>query len=353
MNKRIAFILGSMNRGGAERVVSILANHYATKGWNVDIILLLSGECKYHLDEKIKVISLANINQSRISQLPKWLSSIRNYIKINKPDSILAFAARINIITAIASLGISNRLVVSERNDPLSDGRSIFLKALTKFIYPLTDKVVFQTIRSQSYFNERVKRNSVIIHNPVKVEVKASRNKNKQIVAVGRLENQKNHALLIDAFQEVHKIHPEYKLFIYGEGSLRRTLATKIKKLGLNEVISMPGNIENIHQEMAKSDIFVLPSNYEGLSNALLEALMMGLPCISTNCAGSDEIIKDGENGYLVGVGNKNELSAKIVRLIENHELRIEIGDKAIESSRQFESETILKKWEEVLENND
>ena len=122
--KRIAFVLGSMKRGGAERVISILSNHYASKGWVVDIILLLSGECDYELDQKIRIISLAGTG-SRLRQLPDWIFGIRKYLKEYRPDTILSFAARINIITAVAAFGIRTNLVVSERNDSEMDGRSL------------------------------------------------------------------------------------------------------------------------------------------------------------------------------------------------------------------------------------
>lgn len=350
-NRRIAFILGSLKRGGAERVVSNLANHYNEKGWKVDILLLLSSKCEYKLNEGVSVIPLNNNdNKSRIMQLPSWLKGIRWYLLDKQPDTVLSFAARINIISALAGLGIKKNFVVSERNDPMSDGRSLFIKIATKLIYPHTNKVVFQTKRAQSSFDDKVINNSVIIYNPVFVKEKASMVRSNRIVAVGRLEKQKNHELLIDAFNDIHKLFPNYKLIIYGEGSLRKLLENKIINLGLEDSIMMPGNIENIHQEMVNAEMFVLPSNYEGLSNALLEAMMMGLPCISTNCAGSDEVIKNRENGLLVPVGSKENLIEVMKELIVNRELGIYLGKQAQETSRDFNSEIVIKQWEVVLE---
>lgn len=348
--KRIAFILGSMNRGGAERVISLLANNYAAKDWKVDIIVLLSGKCGYKLNENIKIISLAEKGKSRISQLPCWLLGIRRYLKNNKPNTILSFAARINIIVAIAGLGIKKHLVVSERNDPAADGRSVFVRLATNIIYKMVQKVVFQTKWAQSCFPESVRKNSVIIYNPISVNEKSLGLKSKIIISAGRLENQKNHSLLIDAFKPIHDSYPEYKLYIYGEGTLRDSLERKVQNLGLSGAVMMPGNIENIHHKLAQAEMFVLSSNYEGLSNALLEAMMMGLPCISTNCAGSNEVIEDGVNGLLVPIGSTSKLTEAMRRIILDKKFANQLGYNAAKSSFIFDSVNVIKQWEYVLE---
>ncbi len=348
--KRIAFILGSMRRGGAERVVSLISNHYANKDWEVDIILLLDGKSEYNLSNKIRIISLADNSKSRMSQLPNWILGIRTYLKKYKPDSVLSFAARINIISAIAGIGIKKHLVVSERNDPKRDGRSIWVRIGTYLIYPYVNKVIFQTKQAQSCFNEKIIRNSDIIYNPVNVNVEYKNINSKKIVAVGRLEPQKNHKLLLTSFKEIVDMFPEYTLVIYGEGTLRKKLEGIISELDLTDKVSMPGNINNIHQKLLEAEFFVLPSDYEGLSNALLEAMMMGLPCISTDCAGSNEVIISGENGILVPVGNKARLVNAMKLLINNRELALSLGSQAKETSNQFSSTNIIRKWESVLE---
>ena len=348
--KRIAFILGSMKRGGAERVVSIISNHYADKDWEVDIILLLNGQCDYKLNPKIRIISLANNSRSRISQLPNWIFGIRSYLKENRPDTVLSFAARINIISALASIGIKKHFVVSERNDPKRDGRSIWVKIGTYLIYPNVDKVVFQTKQAQSCFNKRIICNSDIIYNPVNVNVKYKSINSKKIVSVGRLEPQKNHKLLLTSFKEIIDMFPEYSLIIYGEGTLRKELEVIISELDLMDKVSMPGNIDNIHQKLLEAEFFALSSDYEGLSNALLEAMMMGLPCISTNCAGSNEVITNGENGILIPVGDKDRLVDAMKLLINNKELALRLGIEASIRSREFSSGNIIKEWESVLD---
>lgn len=348
-NKKITFVIGSMGRGGAERVISVLANSYAQKGWEVDILLLLNGKVDYILESNINIVRIYDENKSRISQLPKWIINIRRYVKKNNPDRIVSFIARINIITIISCIGLKKDIIVSERNDPMSDGRSRFIRILTNLLYPFINCVVFQTKFAQDCFSERVKKKSVIIANPITVNVEATKNKEKKIVSVGRLIEQKNHVLLINAFKKVHSKYPDYKLYIYGEGRLRTNLEKHINSLNMKEVIFLPGNVINIHEKISNAEIFVLSSNYEGLSNALLEAMTMGLPCISTNCSGIDEIIKDGFNGLLIPKGDEDLLTQSIIRLIEDIEIREKISRNAFEFSKQFDNEIIFEKWKETI----
>jgi len=348
-SKRIAFVIGSMGRGGAERVISILANFYASEGWTVDILTLLDDRNEYDLNKNIFVRPICIKGRSRITQLPNWLLSIRKYVNKKKPDVIVSFIARINIITIIACLGLKQRIIISERNDPSADGRSVLVKIATYMLYPLADHIVFQTKWAKSCFSKRIQKKSVIIPNPISVSVSASNEKKRKIVAVGRLIEQKNHTMLINAFKKVHDEYPEYKLYIYGEGKLRDTLTSQIQELGLTECVFLPGNVSNIHEEIADAEMFVLSSNYEGLSNALLEAMMMGLPCISTNCAGSNEVIKHEKNGLLVTIGSEEELSKAMKIIIQDPELAKRIRHNSLLSATVYDSKRVIKVWDDII----
>lgn len=348
-SKRIAFLIGSMGKGGAERVISVIANDFANKGWKVDILLLLDDNCAYNLHKNINLIPICDTQKSRIKQLPYWLKRIRTYAREKSPHTIVSFVARINIITLLACIGMKKNIIVSERNDPSADGRSSFVKVATYLLYPLSNCIVFQTKRAKHCFPSYIRKNSMIIPNPINVNVKHQSDIENKIVSVGRLIEQKNHSMLIDAFQSIHQMYPDFKLCIYGEGKLRERLQRQIEEYDLKEFVDLPGNITNIHEEIANAKMFVLPSNYEGLSNALLEAMSIGLPCISTNCAGSDEVIKHNYNGKLISIGNTAELIESMKELIENDALSKEIRAQAKESSKKFNSVTVLKKWEKIL----
>lgn len=348
--KRIVFLIGSMRRGGAERVISILANSYADIGWEVDILTLLDHSNHYDLNKNINFKPICREGKSRIRQLPYWIKSIRKYVRENKPDRVVSFIARINVITIFSCIGLRQQILVSERNDPASDGRSAFVRFATHLLYPLAHSVVFQTKWAQSCFSNKIQRKSVIIPNPINISVEASNVKEKKIVAVGRLLDQKNHRMLIDAFKEIYELHPEYKLYIYGEGKLREALSEQIKKLKLSEAVFLPGNVSKIHERIKDAEIFVLSSKYEGLSNALLEAMMMGLPCISTECAGANEVIKNGKNGLLIPIGDKEKLIEAMEKLILEEDFTRSLGEEAKRTSSSFNSTNVLKQWKTIIE---
>ncbi len=343
--KDILFVLNLMVGGGAERVISILANHYAKKGWNVSI-LLRRIDVAYPLDERIKIIEIGMCRKNHL----QWIGSIRKYINEHPGAIIVSFQSMMNIYSVIATRGKNVKLIISERNDiKLSSKRHIFL--LAKKLYPKADAIVFQSNKVMNYFNEDAKSKGHIILNPVSVAVSANTdNKEKKIVNCGRLAPQKNQLLLIRAFANVAQKYPDYNLYIYGEGKLRSTLISEIDKLGLRDKVFLPGNVADIHERISDAEMFVLSSDFEGLSNALLESMMMGLPCISTNCAGSDEIIVDGENGLLVQVGDLNSLYEAMIKLIDNQELRHKISRGAVLSSEQFKYENVISHWETVIE---
>lgn len=349
-DKKLIIVLGSMSRGGAERVISHISEYFAQREYSVYIVLLLFNKVDYVLHENVKVVNLTGQGGSRIKRLPYWIRGIRKLVKEVKPDTVLSFAARINVIVQLACLGQKTSVVVSERNDPFSDGRSKFVDFMTNRLYPKAKAVVFQTVRSTTYFAKLKLNNACVIPNPVAVACTSIDKTPGKIVTAGRLTAQKNQKMLIDAFAEVKKEFPEVQLHLFGGGELKEALANQAKNLGVADSVLFRGNVPDIHQQIADADMFVLPSDYEGLSNALLEAMMMGLPCISTNCAGSDEYICDGENGLLVPVGDTRALTEAMKRLLKNEEEARRFGQKAAETVSDLSKDKILARWYEVLE---
>ncbi len=349
----IVFIIGGMQRDGAERVISILADDFLKRNWEVYIITLLNENIEYDIDNQINIINLCGKNTSYLSRTPYWIFNLRKEIKKIRPTIMVSFVARINVLSLIATIGVKCRKVISERNDPKFDGRSIVTKYATYITYQMADCIIFQTKRAQNSFLNSIIKKSTVILNPIIVQTKAvsPEKRNKKIVNIGRLEKQKNQRLLIEAFRIVYEKFPEYKLYIYGKGSLEPELKVLTKKIGLENAVLFPGSYMDIHYKISDAQLFVLSSDYEGLSNALMEAMMMGLPCISTECAGSDEIIKNGENGVLVPVGNKNKLARAMIELIENEEKRNKIGLEAIASSESFLEQNIICEWRSAIEN--
>ena len=349
MSKKIAFFIGGMYGGGAERVISILANHYCSIGWNVDLVLLLSNKVEYKLDDKIRIVDLVQKKGAYYKRLPKWLVQIRKYVKKERPDRIVSFIGRINILVLTACLGLKIPIVVSERNDPKHDGRGSFMLKYCNRIYRHAKAVVYQTKYEQSCFSDKLK-NGAIIANPVRIAVKPEPVQRPfEIVTAGRLLPQKNQSMLISAICELSQKFPEINLKIYGEGTLREQLNTQIKDNNAESFIELCGNASNLHERENGAGIFVLCSEFEGLSNALIEAMMLGLVCISTDYPGADELIEDGYNGIIVPCGDVKKLAETIDMVLSDNELRSKLSNNALASSEQYREKVVINKWEEII----
>ena len=347
--KKIMFVTGSLIRGGAERVASILANDYARRGWKVRIVMVLHSFIGYDIDPSIEIIDISNDKRPISLYLPFLVGKLRGEIKSFKPDSVVSMMWNVCLVSGLASIGLKSRFITSERIDPNNSDWSRPVAKIMESIYAHSDCCVLQTKRAYDYFPKKVQKKSVIIPNPIEAKAYAEYGE-KRIVTCGRLTKQKNHKMLIDAFASVSGSFPEWKMDIYGEGPLEEELRTRIKEKELEERIQMKGNVSDLHDKIKSAEIFVLSSDYEGLSNALMEAMMMGLPCISTDCAGSDEIISDGENGLLVPVGDKESLEKAMARLMDDREFAHALGKRAKETAKQYESSAVIKRWREVIE---
>ena len=350
---KISFFIGSMISGGAERVISLLANEYAQNGWNVEIVLMLKNEVnrkQFVLDSRIQIVDLSIKEGAYKRNALKWLKSIRHYVKKEKPDCIISFIGRINALVLTATMGVNIPILVSERNDPKHDGRSKLMQWYCNRIYRRASAIVYQTNYEKSCFDRRLDEKSYIIPNPVEVVDDYNKNENEfEISTAGRLVKQKNHALLIEAISYVKEQFPQVRCYIYGEGTLRCQLEQQVTQLGLNKYVFLPGNKTDINNWVAKSSIFVMPSDYEGLSNALIEAMMQGKACISTNYPGANELIKNGENGLIVHCGDSKELAYAINTLLGKKELRKKLGDEAMADSKKFKKEYVIEQWKNVI----
>ena len=345
---KITFFIGSMGRGGAERVISILANHYAKMGWDVDIALLLDQEVGYELHDNVNIINLNAGPGSYIKNLPSWLTKVRKYIKTAKPERIVSFVGRINMLVLTAALGLKAPIVVSERNDPKHDGRGKLIQTYCNLIYHNAAAVVYQTKYEQSCFSSSLK-NGYIIPNPVSVHVTKSLGQNTEIVTAGRLLPQKNQKMLISAFAQVHKNHPEMTLKIFGSGNLKDELQEQIEILGLQKCAFLCGNILDLHNHLSGAKMFVMTSEFEGLSNALIEAMMLGLPCITTDYPGADELIFHGENGLMVPCRDTEALAKAMERIIEDPIFSENLSRSAMKNSENYYEDIVLRMWDEII----
>ena len=351
--KKISFLMCSMGRGGAERVVSILSKYYCGLGWNVDICMILHDINEYELDERVNVLNLSCETLSGIKKWKETVLKLREYLKEQKPDVIVPFLAKTSAVFGLAQMGLdlsSCRVVSSERIDPYSVRYPLPLRLLVNYSYRRADAVVFQTKRAMSYYGRSIRKKGVIIGNPIEAEFHPESDGTHTIISAGRLTPQKNHAMLIRAFAGVSRDFPDYVLHIYGEGKMRDELQALIEKLGMENRVFLKGNQSDYKERLKNAEMFILSSNFEGLSNALLEAMLMGKPCISTSCAGSDEVIVNYLNGVLVPVGDTNAMEKAIVTLLENEKLKVAIGENAAKLRGRFSTENVIGQWRKVFE---
>lgn len=345
--------MNQMTSGGAERVVSILANGMVNKDQNVSLVITFESDIEYKINKDVNIIKL-NIKKD-IGQIKRNLIEIEKLVKIfkdNKPDIIISFIRNVNCIISAKIVGIP--VIISERNNPLYDPPNKFWRVARKIVYPYADGIVFQSEGAKKYFSKRIQNKGYIIKNPLSNELPLKKNYNikKEIITVGRLSEQKDQKTLINAFYILKKKYPEYKLTIYGEGKLRQELQNLINELNLEDSISMPGTIKNIYERIIQADMFVFTSIYEGYPNSLIEAMSTGLPVISTDCDyGPREIIENDKNGILVPIGNYIEIANKMEKIIENKEFAKKLGAEATKIRDELQCNKIIDEWFQYILN--
>lgn len=352
---KLFIICGNLRAGGAERVISILANKFVAKGVCIELYTWYKTDIFYTFDERVKIIQIPEESQS--TSFFNQMSWFRNSIIETKPDVVLSFLAPFNILTMFSLVGVKIPVLVAERNDPyfVSPKYNWFWKIVRNIAYKMADGVLVQTKVNKSHFPWYIRKKAEIIYNPVtfssdKIGRAFRSEKRKEIVSVTRLEKQKNVPMLIDAFARFRKIHPDYILTIYGEGEERMVLEKKISDMRLNDSVFLPGRKQNVHELIVGAEVFAMASNFEGMSNSLIEAMCLGLPCISTKVSGATDLIEDGKNGLLVDLEDTDEMFKAICEIVDNKEKALEIGKKASAIYDDLNVEVIAEQWLKYIE---
>lgn len=346
----IIFVVSALHGGGAERVIATLANGFAENDEIVTILMIAGSEQEYPLSDKINVISIGQQSHGKLSAKLNRIWNMRSYFKRYSQSTIISFSTTTNMFTILASFGLNNRVIVSERNDP---NRCTF-KIMRNMIYLFGKRFVFQTEDAKRCFTSKIQNKSVVIPNPLRNNLPEPYCgvREKKIAAVGRLELQKNYPLLLKAFAEFHQNYPEYELHIFGKGSLETELKEAVKLLHIDTCVIFEGFHENILEIIRTYSMYVLSSDYEGIPNSLIEALAMGVPCVATNCpiGGPGMCISNNENGLLVETGNVSELQRAMEQIAGDTDLMNRYGEKAIKTRELFSEKKILDMWYSELE---
>ena len=350
---KITFILQSLGEGGSERVASSLANYFVKRNHQVQIIMIYKNETYFKVDPSCKVC-FCDFGDNNLNKIQK-LIKLRNMIC---GDYVIAFGYGPSVNTRLATIFSKRKIIVSERTDPNHDESvTNYLKKILKIAsFYLSNYCVFQTEGAMEYYGNRIKNKSSIISNPLEKvrNFNPPKERKKIIVTTSRLSEQKNIPLLVDAFSMLHNDLPEYKLVIYGRGHLEASIKKKIDELNLNEYVILAGFIAPnlVAEKIYDASLFVMSSDYEGVSNSLMEALSLGLPVVSTDSVpgGARSLITNGENGYLTEIGNCDELYKTMKLVLENKTIQDRISLKALEINDKNSIESIGEKWLKILD---
>lgn len=390
--KEIVFIIKLMLGGGAERVVTLLSGAAAEKEYKVSLILthqnkkdaVLNG-----IDNRINVISLPDENSNQKSStvfshlimllarivgklgfddkasVLKYLSRnhssvswLKKFFKKHKNSSAVAFLYD-SIFLSLLAKNEKTKLIISERGDPAQSSGSKTVAAFMKKEFIKADNIIFQSPDAQKWYAENTSVSGTVIFNPVKPDLPSpfKGERKKRVINFCRISEQKNLIMLVDAFAEFHKDFPEYELDIIGDpvgnsaDGYIDAVKGRIKLWNCESYIHIYPSRSDIHDYIKDYTMFVSSSDFEGMSNSMLEAMAMGLPCVCTDCpaGGARAVIKDGENGLLTPVGDSHALYLAMKKIIENPELANKLSENATKIRYEQSVEKIIKKWMELI----
>lgn len=355
--KHIIFITRILSTGGAERVISELANDWVKKGLRVTIVQMepLDDSANYGISPDVEIINFHPHSRNFFAKRIKEVFSITKILRKNPDAAAISFVFSANYVLAAAKLFVRNKIILSERNDPNAMSRK---KAFVqKSAFRLADVCVFQTNDAMNWYPESIRKKGIIIPNPINPNLPERYEgvRDKVIVTASRLDPQKNLAMLINAFSEFQKSHPDYTLKIYGRahmsGNTEMDLKQLVQSLGLEDKILFMGFSTKLHEEIKNSAIYVCSSDYEGISNSVLEALAMGIPTISTDCpiGGSAELIENGINGVLIPVGDQKALAIAMLKIADDRDFQNKLSLNAFEIRKKYPINKISDMWIELF----
>ncbi len=352
---KIICIIPTLESGGAERILSTLANAWMGKGYNVTFLTYIEADDFFELDTRINRIPLKLSGGSVVNRICNHIyrvTRVRKILKQAQPDIVVSFLDIPNIISIMSSIGTNIPVIISERTDPEKYKCTFPFNFLRRIFYHFADCLVIQNNKQQLFFDTMIK-NITVINNPApldKVCCDQDRFTSKVIVAAGRLGQEKGYDLLIKAFLKISAKYPEWNLKILGEGTERETLEKLISDQSLQSRVALPGRTTDVLTNLQQSGIFVLSSRFEGVPNAMLEALACECPVIATECNDAiRNLITDGENGLLVPTEDVDALADALDRLISDEELRQKFSDNSRGSIKHLHIDNILKQWDELF----
>lgn len=345
--------MATLSHGGAERVLSILSKPLADKFASITYVMWLDIPIYYEIDSRVKLISIPQEIGSR-NEL-KRMRWFRKFVKEENPDLILSFLEPWNIRVLLSTIGLGVKTIVAERNDPRSVNKYWVVNQLEKLIYHKADGILVQTETIRKFFDGSLASRTKVIYNPVNlaedmVGKALTTIKRNRIVSVARLVPQKKHDVLIRAFARFCQTHTDYTLTIYGKGAQQQELLQLANMLGVGEKVMLPGVSKTVHQDILDAEIFCLVSCREGMSNSMIEAMCLGLPCICTKVSGAIDLIHHERNGILIDIDDEDALYNQMCKLADDKAFAERLGKEAKRLYNILQTDIISKQWTDYIE---
>ena len=393
--KHIAMYIGSLQKGGAEHVMVNLAEYFWSRGYHVTLVTTYISDNEYEVPHaawkvvdkdqeetdsilatvvdkpgEVRDVALhggleggidrifSAIDDSglgRVKAFKKRFDTLKDIWKEIKPDLILSFIGKNNIMAIMTAKSLKIPVVVSVRAKFEMEYPSKSMMLAMKYTFPKAAGIVLQSRGAATQLPDRLKRKVVVLPNSINpdfIRDLYQGERDKTIVTVGRIDENKNHKLIIDSFDMIKNDHPDYTLEIYGDGPDRDKLTKYVEEKGLEDKIIFKGSVPDVADRIQTSGMFILASDMEGLPNALIEAMSLGLPCITTDCMyDTSELIQNNINGIVIPKGDITSMAVAMKKLMEDSEFAKKIGDEASNIKKEVAPDVINRKWEAYFQN--
>lgn len=362
---RLTLVISSLAGGGAARVLSLMANHWAERGWPITLVTFHDrGEPPFFdLHPRVRHHSVPCFSRpdalGRARDRLTHLWTLRRAIRESDPQAVISFIHMGNVRVLLACLGLRLPVIVSERTEPALGPLPWRWRLLRRWLYPLAARIVVQTESARDWFPPAVQAKTDVIPNPVTAppaeeddagpDAGADADR-RTVLTMGRLVPVKGYERLLQAFAAIADRRAEWSLVVWGEGPLRADLEALRSRLGLDGRVFFPGRTREPFRELRRAALFVLTSRREGLPNALTEAMACGLPVVSFDCSsGVHSIIRDGVDGILTPPGDVRALASALDRLMGDPSERRRLAARAPDVLRRFGPERVMGRWEALL----
>ena len=347
---RVAFLTHGIGNGGTERMICRLSNAFVKRGIDVSILVISDCNQTYELDKCVEVLYSGRGIRSKAVRMLQALKMIRSFLKKKSVDILLCFIITTIPFAVLSGIGLKKeyKIIGAERSNPKV--MNPHYKKIVEIFLNFCDGFVFQTKGVQKMYPSIIQKKSTIIGNIVPDIIPMNDIGRGRvpygICSVGRLHNDKDFSTVIQAFGIVEKVLPDASLHIYGDGPERKELENLAVTAGIGEKVFFEGFSENMMQEIQRYEVFVFSSKAEGMPNALMEAMAAGLACVSTDCDfGPADLIDDGVNGCLVGIGDSEKMAEALISLLRMPDKRMKMGEMAKKIGVQYSENNIVEKY--------